>query len=234
MLTQEEIERVNLAGESAKVFLQPVAAPSILGLFAFAGSMFILAAWLVGWYGNPLSTFLIAPFIGIFGGAAQILAAMWAYRARDGVATAIHGTWGSFFLAYAFLNFMFVVQPGLHPAAALYSEIGYWFIAVAAISWVTTLAAMGQRAALAAVLMSVSAGATFLAIGCLTGIAWCGMLGGYLLILSSLCALYDATAQVLKEVYGHEVLKLGLNKRVQEEPDIMVGAGEPGVIHGQR
>ena len=64
--------------------------------------------------------------------------------------------------------------------------------------------------------------------------AWCITAAGYLFLISSLCALYDATAQVLKEVYGHEVLKLGYTQRVLSEPEIMEGAGEPGVIHGQR
>ncbi|MBJ6727791.1 acetate uptake transporter [Geomesophilobacter sediminis] len=220
--------------ESARVFLQPIAAPSILGLFAFAASTFILAAWAVGWYGTPLSAYFIVPFVGVFGGIVQLLAAMWAFRARDGVATAIHGTWGAFFLSFALLHVMYLYQPGLQRTGLQFPEMGFWFIAVAAISWVTTLAAMAQRWSLAAVLMSVSAGATLFAISLLTGTAWCSVAGGYLFILSALCALYDSTAQVLKEVYGHEVLKVGITPRVLSEPGIMVGTGEPGVIHGQR
>jgi len=38
---------------------------------------------------------------------------------------------------------------------------------------------------------------------------------------------------MVNEVYGHEVMKLGYHERVLAEPTIMVGAGEPGVIHGQ-
>ena len=36
-----------------RAFLQPIAAPSILGLYAFAGSTFIVSAHLAGWYGGP-------------------------------------------------------------------------------------------------------------------------------------------------------------------------------------
>jgi len=32
------------------------------------------------------------------------MAGMWAYRARDAVATAMHGMWGSFWIAYGILN----------------------------------------------------------------------------------------------------------------------------------
>ena len=221
-------------GETANVFLQPVAPPSILGLFAFAATTFMIAAWMAGWYGSAFSPFYLAPFIGVFGGVAQLIAAAWSFRARDGVATAIHGTWGAFYLGYGLLYGIFAFQPRLIPLGPVFPELGVWFIVVAAVSWVLSLAAMGQRMALAAVVMSVSCGSTFAAIGLLTGVAWCSTLGGYLLILSSLCALYDATAQVLKEVYGHEVLKLGYTQRILSEPGIMAGSGEPGVIHGQR
>ena len=39
----------------ARVFLQPIAAPSILGLFGFACATFMVTAHLVGWYGNAAS-----------------------------------------------------------------------------------------------------------------------------------------------------------------------------------
>ncbi len=84
----------------ARVFLQPIAAPSILGLFGFAAATFIVTAYLVGWYGTPASPPVIFPFAMAAGGIAQGVAALWAYRARDGLATAIHGIWASFWLAY--------------------------------------------------------------------------------------------------------------------------------------
>ena len=154
MAVQEETGRMG-AGTEAKVFLQPIAAPSILGLLAFAGATFILAAWFAGWFGRAVTPYYIAPFIGVLGGVAQLLAGMWAYRARDGVATAIHGTWGAFYLGYGLLYGIFAISPALRPAVALFPELGFWFIVVAAISWVLSLAAMGQRGALAAVVMSV-------------------------------------------------------------------------------
>lgn len=218
----------------ANVFLQPVAPPSTLGMFAFAGATFMVAAWLAGWYGSAFSPFYFAPFVGVFGGIVQLCCSLWAFRARDGLATAIHGTWGAFYLGFGVLYFIFLSQPRLIPMGGIFPELGFCFIVLAAISWALTLAAMGHSKALAAVVMSVSGGATFAAIGLLTGVFWCSMLSGYLFILASLCALYDATAQVLKEVYGHEVLKIGYSPRILAEPDIMAGIGEPGVIHGQR
>jgi succinate-acetate transporter protein len=94
-------------GFRTRVVLQPIAAPSILGLFGFAGATFMVAANLAGWYGNHTTTPLaLAPFAMVFGGLAQFLAGIWAYRARDGVATAMHGTWGSFWLGYGVLSIL--------------------------------------------------------------------------------------------------------------------------------
>src|SRR3954451_25125276 len=89
-----------------RVFLQPIAAPSVLGLFGFAGATFIVAANLAGWYGNASSPGYLFPFAMFFGGLAQFTAGMWAYKARDAVATAMHGMWGSFWLGYGLLNLL--------------------------------------------------------------------------------------------------------------------------------
>ena len=87
-----------------RVFLQPIAAPSILGLAGFASATFVVASNLAGWWGTPTSGLVLAPFAAMFGGLAQFLAGMWAYKARDAIATLAHGTWGAFWLAYGILN----------------------------------------------------------------------------------------------------------------------------------
>src|SRR3954454_6513369 len=86
-----------------RVFLQPIAAPSVLGLFGFAGATFIVAANMAGWYGNTSTPGYLFPFAAFFGGLAQFTAGMWAYKARDAVATAMHGMWGAFWLGYGVL-----------------------------------------------------------------------------------------------------------------------------------
>jgi succinate-acetate transporter protein len=101
-----ELEEIQ---EHTRVMLQPIAAPSILGLFGFAGATFIVAAHLAGWYGSAESPAFLFPFAAMFGGLAQFLAGMWAFKARDGIATAMHGMWGSFWLAYGILNLLVAV-----------------------------------------------------------------------------------------------------------------------------
>src|SRR3954465_11418643 len=101
------IEEASREGFATRVVLQPLAAPSILGLLGGAGATFIVAANVAGWYGNHTTTPLVlAPVAMVFGGLAQLPAGVWASRARDGIATAMHGMWGSFGLAYGILNIM--------------------------------------------------------------------------------------------------------------------------------
>ena len=54
----------------------------------------MVAANLAGWYGTPLSGVYLLPFAAMFGGIAQFAAGLWAYKARDALATAMHGMWG--------------------------------------------------------------------------------------------------------------------------------------------
>jgi succinate-acetate transporter protein len=101
-----------------RVFLQPIAAPSVLGLFGFAGATFIVASNLAGWWGSDQSPMYLAPFALAFGGIAQFLAGMWAYRARDAVATAMHGMWGAFWIAYGILQVLLATKTLPAPSPA--------------------------------------------------------------------------------------------------------------------
>src|SRR3954471_40655 len=48
--------------DHTRVFLQPIAAPSVLGLYGFAASTFMVAAWLAGWYGGKATPEFLFPF----------------------------------------------------------------------------------------------------------------------------------------------------------------------------
>src|SRR5215469_9195361 len=115
-----------------RVFLQPMAAPSILGLYGLGGALFMLASPMVHWwFWGPQTTLLLMPFAAVFGVLAQFLAGMWAYKARDGVATAVHGMWGAFWMAFGILSLMLSTGRFARPAGAFFPELGYWFIVLA-------------------------------------------------------------------------------------------------------
>ena len=101
-----------------RVMLQPYAAPSVLGLFGFAAATFMVALHLTGVYGGAATNGTLWPFAAAFGGIAQFMAGMWAFRVRDTIATAMHGMWGSFWIAFGILNLLIMWgKIPDHPAA---------------------------------------------------------------------------------------------------------------------
>jgi succinate-acetate transporter protein len=216
-----------------RVFLQPLAAPSILGLYGFAGATFMIAAHMAHWFGSSNTYLYLAPFVAMFGGVAQFLAGMWAYKARDGLATAFHGMWGALWIAYGFLTVMLFSGRVPTPAGSLFPELGYWFIVGAAVTWACTFAAAAENKAMVTVFTFAAAGSTIAAIGYLIGSEGLLILTGYLFIIASLAAWYAATALMVNEAYGREVWNIGKSAHARQMAPVTVGTGEPGVIRGQ-
>ncbi len=223
-----------------QISLQPVAPPSILGLFGFAAATFMVAANLAGWYGNDTTPLVLAPFAAVFGGLAQFLAGMWAYRARDGLATAMHGMWGSFWIAYGFYFLLVALHVVPSPSASHVAQVGfgYWFIVLAAITWLGTAAATAENAGLTLVLLTLAAGSTLLAIGWVASLGFLVPIGGIVLVASAAFAFYTAGAMMLRGRFGRIVLPVGRlhgpNRpgAIPVQP-IQYEYGEPGIKAGQ-
>ncbi|HEX4804802.1 MAG TPA: GPR1/FUN34/YaaH family transporter [Conexibacter sp.] len=225
--------------EHTRVFLQPIAAPSILGLFGFASATFMVSAWLARWYGGVTTPIYLFPFAATFGGLAQFAAGMWAYRARDGLATAMHGMWGSFWLAFGILNLLAAVRVITIPTGT-FTPFGYWFATLAVITASGAVAATMESLGLTSVLTTLAVGAGLLAVGYWTGTSTWLHAGGWVLIASAILAWYTATAMMIESTWGRVVLPLGkLGARDANMPGGIVhqpiefAYGEPGVRHGQ-
>ena len=231
-MSYEEMQQL-ANGPQPRVFLQPLAAPSILGLYGLAGATFMFAANMAHWFGTTHTTLLLVPFAAIFGGLAQFLSGMWAYKARDGVATAVHGMWGAFWMAFGFLGLMMSDGRAIVPAGPTFPALGYWFIVLAAITWVCTAAAVAENKALVTTLTFLAAGSTIAAIALLAGSEGLLILSGYLFMICAIAAWYTASALMLNEAFGSVVWPLGRSAQAQQMPPIAVGVGEPGVIRGQ-
>jgi len=227
---REDVERVE--DTRTRIFLQPIAAPSILGLYGFAGATFIVATYLAGWYSAQGAPLYLFPFAAFFGGLAQFLAGMWSYKARDGLATAMHGMWGSFWMAYGLLFFLAATGTVTLPTGP-FVELGFWFIVLAAITWIGTWAALAVAGSLTSVLGFLAAGSTVMAIAQLTGSGILTVIAGWLFIISAVLAWYTASALMLNATYRRQVLPIGEVMRHREAPEISEGLGEPGVMHGQ-
>lgn len=223
-----------------RVVLQPIAPPSILGLAGFAGATFIVASNLAGWWGTPTSGLVLAPFAAMFGGLAQLLAGMWAYRARDGIATLAHGTWGAFWLAYGILNLLLATHVLTAPTPWYHDPaLGFWFFALGITTAIAAVAALAESAALVSVLGTLAAGAGILAGGYVYGSHGWIQVAGWVLVVSAGLAWYSVAAMLLTATTGRTVLPLFKPKRDANIPGhelvhpIQLEWGEPGVKMGQ-
>ncbi len=226
--------------DHARVFLQPIAAPSILGLYGFACATFMVTAHQVGWFGSASSPLLIFPFATAAGGIAQGAAAILSYKARDGLATAVHGIWAAFWLGYGFLNFMIALKliPAPAPHAAV-PELGYWFFTLAAVTLVGMIASLAESLALTSVLAPLWVGAGLLGVFYTVGGTGWEKVGGYVTMASAFTAFYVASAMMLAGTFGRVILPLGKYRKEANVPGgrhtypIQFELGEPGVKQGQ-
>jgi uncharacterized protein len=224
-----------------RVMLQPFAAPSVLGLYGFAAATFMVALHLTGVYGGAKTNGELWPFAAMFGGVAQFMAGMWAYRVRDTIATAMHGMWGSFWIAFGIFNLL--IQWGKladHPAGSVSDPaFAMWFYTLAAITAAGALAAIAESLALFSVLTTLATGSALLAVGLsVAGTGWVKV-AGWVLVASAILAWYTATAIMLLSGAGKVVLPLGKPKKAANIPGeqpvkpIQLEWAEPGVKKGQ-
>lgn len=210
------------------IFLQPIAAPSILGLYGFSGATFAVAAGLLGLYAASQNVFVFQ-FAAFFGGLAQFLAGMWAYKARDGLATAMHGTWGSFWMAYGLL-WLLIATGVLSFPFPTFVGLGWWFIPLSFITLSGATAATRVSWALFTVLLLLGLGAAAAAAGFIGGFAVVIAGAGGLFIFSAIAAWWTASGLMFEQFFGRSLLPLGARKA---RPSVTLGTTEPGVIRGQ-
>jgi succinate-acetate transporter protein len=224
-----------------RVVLSPYAAPSVLGLYGFAAATFMVALHLTGVYGGAKTNGELWPFAAMFGGVAQFLAGMWAFRVRDTIATAMHGMWGSFWIAFGILNIL-VMWGKLpdHPAGSVSDPaFAMWFWTLMAITAAGALAAVAESIALFAVLGTLAVGSLFFAIGLSAGSTGWVKVAGWVFVASAILAWYTATAIMMLSGAGKVILPLGKPRKDANLPGeqpvrpIQLEWGEPGVKKGQ-
>lgn len=219
------VVRSNVA--PARIYLQPIASPWVLGLMSLGAISFAIGAHWAGWYGRAVMPALVFPFILLLGGLVQLLAGMWAFRARDTISTVALTTWGTFFLGYGVLNWLFAT--GAFPAVS-FRELGMVFFVIGAITLATAVAAASENLALMITLFGFTLSAAFLGIGQqLQNLTWIHV-GGWVFWVSGIAAYYTGTAMLLESAFNRVVLPVGRVLHEMEENAVDTGVGEPGVV----
>ena len=224
----------------SRVFLTPIAAPSIMGLFGFMIATLMLGAWQAGWYGSAVTPLLIFPFAMMAGGVLQSVAAIASFRARDGVAVAMHTVWGSFWLGWGL--YMLLVATHVLPAIPLGAaspSFAFWFIALTLVTIFGALGALAQNLGLFLTLGTLAAGSALTAAGFWAGSLGTLRAGGWLLVVSAAAAWLTAGAMVLEHSFGRTIIPIGKWTKKGNIPGaratdpLAYPAGMPGVRVGQ-
>ena len=225
-----------------RVFLQPIAAPSALGLAGFSVATFMVAVIQAGWWGSWSAMPVVGLFAMFFGGVAQFSAGMWSFRARDVVATVAHGAWGAFWMAFGLLSIFMITGKIPAPAPGVSNTaLGLWFFGLAYITFIPAVVAMTQNLAVSAVLWTLSAGAALTCAGWFTGgigSNWLGA-GGVLFVISAGLAAYVVTALCLTSATKRTILPLFELKKATNVPGrlaleaVELPWAEPGIKQGQ-
>jgi len=229
---------------TSSIFLTPIAAPSILGFFSFAIPAVILGTRWADWYGNSGTTVYLWPMLLMFG-LIQLLCSMFAFKARDNLATAFHGIWGSFFLAFG-IYYLYVAY-GILPLLIIEngsSEIGIWFCVLAAITAALFLASFAQSLGTVITTLFTCAASVVAAIAFHVGSHHTLQGAGWVLFFAGIGAFLTASAWLLEYSFMRPIIPFNnfnvynrfrfLNQGVLYDPVVINrGLGEAGVMKGQ-
>jgi succinate-acetate transporter protein len=224
-----------------RVLLTPIAAPSIMGLFGFMIATGMVGAWQAGWYGTATTPFVLLPFAFMAGGVLQSVAAFFSFRARDGVAVAVHTTWGSFWMGWGLLQVLALTHA--LPAIAMgsvNSSFAMWWVMLTVVTMSCALASSRQSSMLFLVLSTLAAGSALTAVGFFSGSLGIDRAGGWLFVVSAAAAWLTATAMTLEHAFeGKTIIPLGKWSKEANIPGrratrpLQYPSGMPGVRVGQ-
>jgi succinate-acetate transporter protein len=219
------------ARPQARIMLQPLAAPAVLGWFALGSALIIYGSWFAGGWGTEKDTGAFFPFLLFFGGFGQLAAALWSYRARAAAAAALHGSWAAFWLGISLLYLLATVHSVVAPPRGTeWQSLGQWMIYMAVISWTTAFAALARSPVGFLAQAALGTGAALAAAGLLEPSAALEHVAGWVFVAAGTLGFYAGAALMLDAVYGKAVLPL--LRRGQAEP-VEYAHGDPGVKVGQ-
>jgi len=229
-------------GVPTSIFLQPIAAPSVLGYFAGASGFLLFGIWLGGGIATtPQNAISLFPFLLLFSGIGQLAAAMWSYKARDAVAASIHGVWGGFWIAYGLLWLLDTTHVIALPVFGNgFAALGQWFIYMAVITFTTAFAALGRSPGQCISQATAGAAATIAAAGLIAGSSGWLQVAGWVFVAAGALFIYHATALMLDAIFGRVILPRLTWRREENRlgspsmwPIEFEQEGEPGVKIGQ-
>jgi hypothetical protein len=192
--------------------MAPAADPAPLGLAAFALTTFLLSAANANWMGSASGDAWLG-YAFAYGGLGQLLAGMWEFRNRNVFGATAFSTYGGFWIGLGL--WALLVAPTAGPKAA--KDVAWILLAFAIFNTYMLLWSSMVNTAIFAVFLTLEATEVVLFIGNFAGNANIVKIGGYVGILTALCAWYASAAGVGNGMSGRTIFPVG-------QPFIKTGA----------
>ena len=192
--------------DEVPVVSTPVADPAPLGLAAFALTTFLLSAananWMTSATGNAWLGYALA-----YGGAIQLLAGMWEFKNRNVFGAIAFSTYGGFWIGL-FLWVQFVA-PGAKSASAADHDLGWILLAFAIFNTYMLIMSLAVNVAVFTVFLTLEITEIVLFIGNFAGNTSIVHVGGYIGVITALCAWYTSAAGVANGLGGRLRIPVG-------------------------
>ena len=187
-----------------------IADPAPLGLAAFALTTFLLSASNAGWM-TGASGLAWLGYAFAYGGLAQLLAGMWEFRNRNVFGATAFSSYGGFWIGLG-LYFMLVgrdLLSHLVTASAFSKDVGWILLAFAIFNTYMLIWSTQVNAAVFAVFLTLEITEIILFIGNFSGSSGTVKFGGYVGILTAICAWYASAAGVANGMGGRLRVPVG-------------------------
>ena len=183
-----------------------IADPAPLGLGAFALTTFLLSAANAGWMTSATGDAWLG-YAFAYGGLGQLLAGMWEFRNRNVFGATAFSTYGGFWIGLG-LWVLLVAPKATSPDAAAH-DIAWILLAFAIFNTYMLIWSTQVNAAVFAVFLTLELTEIILFIGNFSGSSGTVKFGGYVGILTAICAWYASAAGVANGMGGRFTVPVG-------------------------
>ena len=183
----------------------PPADPAPLGLAGFALTTFLLSAENAGWTHGTGGAWIGYAFA--YGGLCQLLAGMWEFRNRNVFGATAFSTYGGFWIGLGL--YVELVAPTAKTASQVSNDLGWILLAFAIFNTYMLLWTAFVNSGVLAVFLTLEVTEILLFAGNFSGNAGLIHAGGYIGVLTALCAWYVSSAGVINGITGRAVVPVG-------------------------
>jgi succinate-acetate transporter protein len=183
-----------------------IADPAPLGLAAFALTTFLLSATNAGWATASTGQAWLG-YAFAYGGFCQLLAGMWEFRNRNVFGSTAFSTYGGFWIGLGL--WVLLVAPHATSPNAADHDLGWILLAFAIFNTYMLILSAQVSMAVFAVFLTLEITEIILFIGNFSVSSGTVKAGGYIGVLTALCAWYASAAGVANGVGGRVRLPVG-------------------------